>query len=468
MLTFVALGLDTDSVFQWLRQADGAPALGPIVLGVVVLSVPLTLAFEAFLARWLGRVPAGVVSRWSRTYLRVWLTMGLVESAGRWLSGTLFWPLWLRWAGMNVGPGCEISTIMNVVPGLVTIGPETFFADGIYLGGPRIERGVVTLLPTTLGANTFLGNHVVIPAGQDLPDDILLGVCTVADDRVIRPGTSWFGHPPFALPRREVVARDRRLTHEPSPIRYANRVVWELLRFVLPVGPILVALWWYRTVNDVARQVSPGVLVGLMVPLISFGAAAILCGIVLGLKWLLLGKVRPGQHPLWSCWCSRWDFLYVAWGQYARPVLSALEGTLLLAWYLRAMGMRIGRRVVLSQGFAQVVDPDMIAIDDGATVDAMFQAHTFEDRVLKIGPVTIRRGATLGANTVPLYGVVVGERAHVAPHSVIMKQEHLLAHHAYEGSPTNPVGSTRRERFAAEHATLLSSVVVWIWVMFVS
>ena len=48
------------------------------------------------------------------------------------------------------------------------------------------------------------------------------------------------------------------------------------------------------------------------------------------LKWALLGKVKPGMHALWSCWCSRWDFHYVLWGEWARPLLNALEGTLLL------------------------------------------------------------------------------------------------------------------------------------------
>ena len=31
-------------------------------------------------------------------------------------------------------------------------------------------------MPVRLGKNTFLGNHVVIAGGQQLPDDILLGV----------------------------------------------------------------------------------------------------------------------------------------------------------------------------------------------------------------------------------------------------------------------------------------------------
>jgi acetyltransferase-like isoleucine patch superfamily enzyme len=77
----------------------------------------------------------------------------------------------------------------------------------------------------------------------------------------------------------------------------------------------------------------------------------------------------------------------------------------------------------------------MLRIDDGATVTTMFQAHTFEDRVLKIDRIHIGRRATLGAASVPLYGADVGEGAYVAPHSVIMKQEHLLPGRRYEGAP---------------------------------
>ena len=71
-----------------------------------------------------------------------------------------------------------------------------------------------------------------------------------------------------------------------------------------------------------------------------------------------------------------------------------------------------------------------------ATVSAMFQAHTFEDRVLKIDYVHVRRGATVGTASVPLYGADIGAGAHVAPHSVVMKGEHLLPGVYYAGAPT--------------------------------
>jgi len=156
---------------------------------------------------------------------------------------------------------------------------------------------------------------------------------------------------------------------------------------------------------------------------------------IIALKWLLLGRVRPGRHPLWSCWCSRWDFLYVAWGFWARGILGQLEGTVFLTWFLRAIGMRIGKGAVLGGGFAQVVDPDMLTIEAGATVTCNFQAHTFEDRILKIDRIRIGRGATVGHNAVVFYGADIGANAHVAPHSVVMKGETLAAGRRYEGCP---------------------------------
>ena len=436
IVTSRVYGIESDHVWLWME----APLTSwtPIVLGLslLVLSVPLTLALDVAVMRALGRVTPGVLSVWSAAYVRVWLKTGLVASAGNWLSGTLFWPMWLRAAGMTIGARCEVSTITDVIPELITFGPDVFLADGIYLGGPAIQRGAVTLAATRLGARTFLGNHVVIPAGQQLPDDILLGVSTVADDRVIREGTSWFGHPPFELPRREIVDVDRALTHDPSLARYWNRVFWEALRITLPVPPAMVLIAWFRLISAADNFRSLAMMVAVVVPLTTLAALLALCGLVLAMKWLLLGRVRPGQHALWSCWCSRWDFLYVAWNLYASPALASLEGTLWLPWYLRAMGMTIGRGVVLGPGFAQVVDPDMITIDDGATVHAMFQAHTFEDRVLKIDHVRIRRHATLANGTVVLYGADIGEGTHVAPHSVVMKHEHLLEGRHYEGAPT--------------------------------
>lgn len=434
-------GLDAARVAAWFEQPYLEPRSLLSLAALLALSAPPTLALAAALARLLGPLREGVVPRWSTAYLRVWLKGGLVLGAGEWLSGTLFWPVWLRLAGMKVGRGCEISTILDVVPELVEIGPDCFFADGIYLGGPTVHQGTVRLARLRLSTNTFLGNHAVVPAGRDFPADLLLGLCTAMDAVPVLKGSSWFGLPPFELPNREVIAMDRHLTHEPTFIRYWNRVFWEAARFALPALPTLVLAAWCAAVAVAEARLGtgPAFLFGAL-PLLGLALAAFFPALILALKWLLIGRARPGVHPLWSCWCSRWDFLYVAWAMYGRAGLGALDNTLWLTLYLRAMGMRIGKGVVLGPGFAQVVDPDMLRFGDGATVSCLFQAHTFEDRVLKIDRVDIRAGATVGSGAVLLYGADIGEGARVAPHSVVMKRERLHPGLRYEGCPTRPVG----------------------------
>jgi non-ribosomal peptide synthetase-like protein len=428
----ITLGATADASFLF---AEGAWAVS---LGLSVLIVPVVVTLQAVGMRLLGPIKPGVMSRWSRDYVRVWIKTDLLRRAGDWLAGTLMWPIWLRAAGMKIGRDCEISTIIDVVPELVTIGPTTFFADGVYIGGPILHRGTVTLAHTHVGSEVFLGNHVVIPAGSHVADRVLIGVSTVAGPSAERAGSAWFGHPPFALARPQAPALDRRLTHHPSLIRYINRWFWEIGRFAIPAASAAVLLPTARL--GLSAAASPDATVAwtafVLMPSLVVISAAAWCAFVLAFKWLLLGRVRPGQHALWSCWCSRWDFHYMVWDRLARPFLARFDGTLLLAWYLRAMGMKIGKRVVLGPGFSQVVDPDMIEIEDDATVHALFQAHTFEDRVLKIDKVRIGRRATVSCGTVLFYGADVGDGASVAAQSVVMKHERLLPHQKYEGCPS--------------------------------
>jgi len=430
--------MDAQSFLDWLYtdSSDAEIIVSAMVLSIV--SIPPALVMEALACRLMGRVDDGVVGRWTPAYVRVWLKPFLLDSAGRWLYGTLFWPTWLRLAGMKVGTGCEISGLIDTVPELVSIGDKTFCADGIYLAGPVIHRGTVSVARTSIGSNCFFGNGAIIAAGTHIPDDVLLGVCTVAAQD-LRPASAWFGHPPFELPHREVVTFDAAYTWDPSAFRYAARVFWELARFVVPAVPAMVAALWFNWLAGESTLSTPALIL-FAVPATTLVAGIVVTFLIIGIKWALLGKVKPSVHPLWSSWASRWDLMCLAWNIFAADIVAALDGTLMLNALLRLMGVRIGRGVLLGSDFAEdLPDPDMLTFEDGATIDCLFQAHTFEDRVLKMDRVTIRRGASVGRNAVLLYGSEVGENTRVAPHSVVMKQEHLRPNRTYAGFPTRPV-----------------------------
>jgi non-ribosomal peptide synthetase-like protein len=282
--------------FDSLLSFLGNPAANLMLFGAIGVYMCLAqvsmVALEAVAARVLGAVKPGVISRWSLAYIRVWLKTGLVSSVDMWLSGSRNYPVWLRAAGMKVGRRSEIGSIMDVVPELVHVNNVSFFADGIYLGGPRIQKGTVTLADTHIENNVFLGNHVVVPAGQQLPEDLLIGVSTAADDRIMKAGSSWFGNPPFDLINREVVTADRSLTSEPSLIRIFNRSFWDWLRFTLPFVPTLIGMFWFSGVIYAEANLLPWAVVLFGIPAVTLACGASLPLVVLGLKWGLLCRVR--------------------------------------------------------------------------------------------------------------------------------------------------------------------------------
>ena len=133
--------------------------------GASVSALVVGLVASAWLCRVVGPERPGVVAARSWTSVRLELKTGLLDAASTWLSGAIVWPVWLRAAGMRLGTHAEVSTIVDTVPDLVAIGDACFFADGVYLGGARVDRGTLTLGRVEVGAGTFVGNYAVLGPG---------------------------------------------------------------------------------------------------------------------------------------------------------------------------------------------------------------------------------------------------------------------------------------------------------------
>jgi hypothetical protein len=89
-------------------------------------------------------------------------------------------------------------------------------------------------------------------------------------------------------------------------------------------------------------------------------------------------------------------------------------------WFLRAMGMKIGRRVTVNTEY--ISDACLITIGDDAVIGGSVRlfAHYAGGGHLHIAPVVIGPRATIGANATVMGNVVVGADAVVAPHSVLL------------------------------------------------
>ncbi|MCB1188926.1 MAG: amino acid adenylation domain-containing protein [Leptospiraceae bacterium] len=434
---FYFWNIQTKELVDWYFSSLSDKIFGMVVICLVeVGGILMSLCWQALLCKNVFIIQPGVYSYRSWTMIKVWIKESLVHNAGQWLSGTLFWPIWLRISGMKVGSKSEISTIMEVIPELVEVEGYCFFADGIYLGSPTIKNGSIYCEKTYFEKGVFIGNHAVIPCGVHLSEDCLIGVCTVAKPQILKSKASFFGHPPFELPKREILQYDDRLTYNPSFIQLVTRIFWESLRFLLPVLPTVVSFYWIYILNEGTRMYNPVHFYSWFVPSCFIFYGFLFCFITWLCKWIFLGKMKTGEHPLWSCWCSRWDFLYVLWRVYATPFLRFFEDTVFIQWWLRMMGVDIGKNVSLIGHFSQVVDPDMLHFEDNTTITCLFQAHSFEDRILKLDHVYVQKGATVSLRALLFYGAKISEYAKVLPHSVVMKNETLSRGLVYVGSPT--------------------------------
>ncbi len=65
----------------------------------------------------------------------------------------------------------------------------------------------------------------------------------------------------------------------------------------------------------------------------------------------------------------------------------------------------------------------------------MLQTHLFHDRIMRMEPVTMRRGSTLGPNSFVLPGATIEERTTVAPGSLVMRQETVPSDGNWGGNP---------------------------------
>jgi acetyltransferase-like isoleucine patch superfamily enzyme len=89
-------------------------------------------------------------------------------------------------------------------------------------------------------------------------------------------------------------------------------------------------------------------------------------------------------------------------------------------WFLRAMGMKIGRRAFLNTEF--ISDPCMLSVGDDAVIGGSVHlfAHFAGGGHLIIAPTRIGARATIGEKATVMGDVQIGDDATLLPHSVLL------------------------------------------------
>jgi non-ribosomal peptide synthetase-like protein len=231
---------------------------------------------------------------------------------------------------------------------------------------------------------------------------------------------------------------------QPDPSRTTNpparliltRGATELVRILLPgTVSVVIASLVYLALDTLVRHAG----LWLMVAAAPFALlAAGLCAalVTIAAKWLLMGRYRPGDHPLWSSFVWRDEIINTCQEQLAGPwLLHHAVASPLMSAYLRAMGSSVGTDVWCET--LNVTEFDVVTLGDGAVINrhACLQTHLFHDRLMRIGATTIGDGATLGPSTAVLPNTTIGAGSCVGGRSVVMRGEELPQRTRWHGTP---------------------------------
>ncbi|KAB2915822.1 MAG: amino acid adenylation domain-containing protein [Hyphomicrobiaceae bacterium] len=411
-------------------------------------AVPLTILWFCTLLvavkRLIGEIRPGVYALESGAYLRKWFSDFLLTNTRELLLplfATLYLPPLLRLLGAKIGARAEISTVVQVSPDLLSVGDESFLADGAIIGARRIHGGLVEIRENRIGRRTFVGNGALVPPGVDLGEDCLLGVTSVPprDQRCMPDGTRWLGSPPFVLPRTQQDASfDSDTTYLPPRVLVVQRLLVDAVRILLPgfISAAALVILVYGLLSAAASLASS--LFYVVAPLLVLAAGIGLLLAVAGVKWLLLGRFRPTVQPLWSMYVWLNEVINGAYESIATPLLEPLAGTPFLPAYLRLLGCKVGRwtyiETTLFSEFDLVEIGDYAALNTGATI----QTHLFEDRIMKSSVLRIGDECSVGNMAVILYDTEMKRGARVGPLSLLMKGETLPPFTYWHGVPTRP------------------------------
>ena len=154
-------------------------------------------------------------------------------------------------------------------------------------------------------------------------------------------------------------------------------------------------------------------------------------------KWLVIGRFKPGDYPLWGSYYFRWWLV--------RRVLSIvptnfLAGTPMLTLYFRLLGAHIGTNAFIRTN--DIDAPDLVEIGRDAIIGkgAALATTCVEQGLLRIGRCHIGSGASVGVMAVVGHDTRIGAGAMLEDVSALPAGCEIPEGERWSGSP-----ATRRD-----------------------
>ncbi|MGE5804045.1 MAG: Pls/PosA family non-ribosomal peptide synthetase [Gemmatimonadota bacterium] len=182
---------------------------------------------------------------------------------------------------------------------------------------------------------------------------------------------------------------------------------------------------------------SQGVESYLRLVLFSGVAFLVVCAVPIAAKWLIIGRWKPQSIRVWSLAYVR--FWIAKTLIRSNPGAYLFVGSPLYGLYLRALGAKVGPRVVILSRDIPVCT-DLLTIGAGTVIrrEAIFLGYRARAGRIEIGPVTLGRDAFVGEASVLEINTSLGDGAQLGHTSSLQSGQSVPAGERWHGSPGRP------------------------------
>lgn len=149
-------------------------------------------------------------------------------------------------------------------------------------------------------------------------------------------------------------------------------------------------------------------------------------------KWLVIGKMKEGDYPLWGSYYFRWWFVKT----FQRLLPSEfLNGTPLYCTYLRRMGVTVASDTQLAAITIGAEDLVSIGCDASLSSQVVINNAWVEDGLLKLRKVHIGDHAYVGSSAIIAGGATIEDWGELQDLSYLQEGNTIKSGEIWQGSP---------------------------------
>jgi non-ribosomal peptide synthetase-like protein len=155
------------------------------------------------------------------------------------------------------------------------------------------------------------------------------------------------------------------------------------------------------------------------------------------LKWVVIGRTKPGVYPLWG------SYYFRIWIMQRVVHLTAhkfLQGTPLMRIYLRALGARIGKDAIINEFEDGAID--LVSIGERSSLGSKVKLANVEviGNQVFVGVIDVGNDVSIGNGCVIGYDTHIGHGAEVGDLTCIPPGCTVAAGDKWDGAPPRRVG----------------------------